>query len=356
MDDIVSETRRLKLGEILVNAGLLESDKLDEALKVQQESGQRLGFILIANRFISEAQLIQALSKQLSMPWVSLTHLDISSELLSTVPLDLVTEFGVVPVYIMSKRHGRKVLYVAMDDPTNDDVLARIRDTSSLEVKAMIAAPSEIAKAISTFYGAKWEIGEKLLAGMASAEPAEESVEAESGAEPAGEEDETGGKEKPAEGGRQEAEPQDSVVLLETSAIVEEGDEDQDMGEAERETEEGQEDESADRVGEEKPQPFGPGWGGEMEAETRQPESVKPVSFTFLNGMTISLGQTGGRVEREGRNEGEMLESIEMILRSEQPGPALNSAVVGIIEVLFKRGLITMDEIKQLMEKMEKHK
>ncbi len=220
MDDSARDNRRLRLGEILVNAGLLKAGKLDEALKIQRESGQKLGFILITNRFISEAQLIQALSKQLSVPWVSLTHLDISRELMNTVPFELVTEFGVVPVYIMSKRHGEKVLYVAMDDPTNDDALARIQDTSSLEVKAMIAAPSEIALAISTFYRAKWEIGEKLLAEMAKAETAGES--ADTGRAPqAGEEGEAGDEEKQAEGGQQEAEQQDAVVLLETSAIVE---------------------------------------------------------------------------------------------------------------------------------------
>ncbi|MFH1435937.1 MAG: hypothetical protein ABIJ56_09500 [Pseudomonadota bacterium] len=351
MDHIVRDTRRLRLGEILVNAGLLEPGKLDEALKIQKESGQKLGFILITNRFVSEAQLVQALSKQMSVPWVSLTHLDISTELISTVPHELVTQFGVVPVYIMSKRHGEKVLYVAMDDPTNDDVLARIHATSSLEVKAMIAAPSEIARAISTFYSATWETGEKLLAGMATPETPGKSVEPEPGAPPAGEADAAGDEERPAEGGQQ-----DAVVLLETSAIVEEGEEQQEAGEETPETGEGREDQGAGRAGATKAgQTLGPGWGGEREAETRQPGGAKPVSFTFLNGVTISLAQKGAHVGKEIRSEVAMLERIETILMSEQLGPASKAAVVGIIEVLFRRGLITMEEIKQLMEKMEKH-
>ena len=73
----MSETR-LRLGDTLVEAGVITTEQLDRALAIQKERQLRLGTILLQEGFVAESQLVQALSLKLSIPWVSLWRIDIA--------------------------------------------------------------------------------------------------------------------------------------------------------------------------------------------------------------------------------------------------------------------------------------
>jgi len=144
---------RLRIGELLVQARLIARDKLDLALAAQQKSGRKLGQVLIELGIVNETQVTQALSQQLSVPWVSLHHIEFSRELLNLVPRDLAEKFCLVPVFVRRVRHQGETLYVAMDDPTHEDALAAVSRSSALPVRPMIAAPTDIRSAIRVYYG-----------------------------------------------------------------------------------------------------------------------------------------------------------------------------------------------------------
>jgi hypothetical protein len=145
--------QRRRLGEILIEAGVLSEQQLSRALAIQKDDGRRLGSILLAYGFVAEPQLVQALSRQLSVPWVSLWHVDVPEDLLRRVPVEIARECCAVPVYVRSDREQGASLYVAMDDPTNEEAIARISAVARMSVKAMVAGPSDIASAIKDFYG-----------------------------------------------------------------------------------------------------------------------------------------------------------------------------------------------------------
>jgi type IV pilus assembly protein PilB len=144
---------RVRLGELLVRAGLITARQLDEALAEQRRVGKRLGSLLVELGLVSETQVTQILSQQLSVPWVSLHHIDFSRELLELVPIDLVERFCLVPIYVRRVRGLGDALYVAMDDPTNTQALAEVAERSGLHVRAMIAPPSDVRAAIHAYYG-----------------------------------------------------------------------------------------------------------------------------------------------------------------------------------------------------------
>jgi type IV pilus assembly protein PilB len=144
---------RLRIGELLVQAKLITRDKLDVALSAQQKSGKKLGQVLIELGIVNETQVTQALSQQLSVPWVSLHHIDFSRELLNLVPRELAEKYCLVPVFVRRIRKQGEALYVAMDDPTHEDALAAVSQSSSLPVRPMIAAPTDIRSAIRVYYG-----------------------------------------------------------------------------------------------------------------------------------------------------------------------------------------------------------
>lgn len=144
---------RPRIGELLVSAGVLTQEKLDVALGKERPAGQRLGAYLVQHGLVSETQLTQILGQQLSVPWVSLYHIDFSRQLLNLVPREVADKYCLVPIYVRRVRKQGETLYVAMDDPTNEAALAEVSQHAGLPALPMIAAPSDIRSAIRVYYG-----------------------------------------------------------------------------------------------------------------------------------------------------------------------------------------------------------
>jgi type IV pilus assembly protein PilB len=141
-----------RIGELLVEAGVLSQSQLEQALFAQRKDGRKLGQILIELGLASEVQLTQTLSRQLSVPWVSLYHVDFSRSLLNLVPQAVAEKYCLVPIFVRRVRKVGETLYVAMDDPTNEAAIEDVTRAASLPVKPMIACPSDIRAAIRVYY------------------------------------------------------------------------------------------------------------------------------------------------------------------------------------------------------------
>ena len=141
-----------RIGELLVEAGVLSQSQLEQALFAQRKDGRKLGQLLIELGLVSEVQLTQTLSRQLSVPWVSLYHVDFSRSLLNLVPRELAERYAVVPILVRRIKKQGDTLYIAMDDPTNDAAIEEVARGASLPVKPMIACPSDIRAAIRVYY------------------------------------------------------------------------------------------------------------------------------------------------------------------------------------------------------------
>ena len=154
---------------MLVAAGAVTERQVEEALAAQHEVGLRLGETLVSLGYLSEPQMTQVLSNQLSIPWVDLYHVDFSRELLERIPAELAERYRVVPVYVREVRKQGDTLYVATADPLATEALQAVADHSGLPVKPMVAAPSDVEDAIRVYY-----LGLPPLAESAAAEPDEE--------------------------------------------------------------------------------------------------------------------------------------------------------------------------------------
>lgn len=144
---------RLRLGQLLVDARILTAEQLDEVLSLQKTDGRKLGALLVESGLVTETLLTQVLSQQLSVPWVSLNHIDFSRELLNLVPIEVAEKYCLVPIYVRAVRGQGDTLYVAMEDPMNEDALRDCAATSGLPTRAMIAAPSDIFRVLRLHYG-----------------------------------------------------------------------------------------------------------------------------------------------------------------------------------------------------------
>lgn len=145
-------TDHVRLGELLVETGLITREQLNQALALQKDDPRRLGEIVVSAGIISEAKVTQVLSQQLSVPWVSLEYVDFSRQLLNLVSSKTAQEHTLVPIYVRRSKQRRETLYVAIEDPSNQDALDEVADYSGLPVRPMIAPPSDIRAAIRAYY------------------------------------------------------------------------------------------------------------------------------------------------------------------------------------------------------------
>jgi type IV pilus assembly protein PilB len=144
---------RLRIGELLLSAKAITKEQLEDALSAQRDSTKKLGQILIERGYVSEGQLTQSLSLQLSIPWVSLYHIDFSRQLLNRIPRELAEKFCLIPIYVRHVKGQGETLYVAMDDPTNEAALADVIKVAGLPARPMIASATDIRSAIRVYYG-----------------------------------------------------------------------------------------------------------------------------------------------------------------------------------------------------------
>ncbi len=137
----------LKLGQILIDSGVLTEEQLQLALHRQKKSNKRLGEILIEENFLSEMQIIRSLEKQLSVPYLDLDSISIDSSLSSLVPENLARTNLIVPI----KREG-SILTVAVSDPLDYNGINDIGIYTKLKLNPVIAERKKLETKINELY------------------------------------------------------------------------------------------------------------------------------------------------------------------------------------------------------------
>lgn len=137
-----------RLGDLLIDAGVITDEQLGQALANQKITKRRLGDELVQSGIITERQVVDALTMQLGIDFIDLTKTEISPEMTKLVPKNLAKRYNVVPV-----RTRGDELYLAMSDPLNFIATEEVRAASRRRVVPMIAMQSGIDHAISKLYG-----------------------------------------------------------------------------------------------------------------------------------------------------------------------------------------------------------
>ncbi len=138
----------LRLGDLLISAGLITEEQLEQGLQLQKGSGKRLGTVLQENGFITESELIEALQMQLGIEFIDLSKVNIPTELVQMVPKNIAKQYQVVPVKL-----ARDELYIAMSDPLNFYAIEEVRKAARRKVVPMVAMSSAVERAIQVLYG-----------------------------------------------------------------------------------------------------------------------------------------------------------------------------------------------------------
>lgn len=139
---------RKRIGEILIQAGVLGEAELKAALVEQRRWGGPLGNILIEMNMVTEEVLVQALSQQLKFPTVDLDATEVHDDVIDLVSGELAAQHRIMPFHVEGK-----FLDVAMSEPTNLGIIDELRIRTQLNVRSYLAGPKMIERAIVRCYG-----------------------------------------------------------------------------------------------------------------------------------------------------------------------------------------------------------
>lgn len=143
--------KKLRLGDVLVNSGVITAEQLQKGLELQKGSGRKLGETLVDEGITTEENIAKALSSQLGYEMVDLQDVSIDEEILNLVPPNILKKHKMIP-FDYSKM-GMNVLRVAMSDPMNMAAMDDINIITNLQVEPVVATPRDVMLALDRYYG-----------------------------------------------------------------------------------------------------------------------------------------------------------------------------------------------------------
>lgn len=150
--------QRKRIGELLIDQGLIDEDKLHQGLEEQKKTKLQLGKCLVNLKFITEKQLVDVLSAQLDIQHVVLENFNFNKVLVKLIPEDLARRYKVIPLF---EREG--VLTIAMADPTNLRTIDHLKFKTGKGIDPVIAEEKSITTAIEKNYASTVEQMSELL-------------------------------------------------------------------------------------------------------------------------------------------------------------------------------------------------
>lgn len=143
-----------KLGEMLVEGGLLSDEQLRQAVVGHRQKKIKLGQFLVREGIVSGAQIVDLVCKQLKMKKYRPDKYPIDMNLSKVIPVDIAQKYQVVPL-----NKSRYLLTIAMTDPMDIKALDAIEVLTNTEVEAVMCTDKDFNHLIGSLYGTYSGIG-----------------------------------------------------------------------------------------------------------------------------------------------------------------------------------------------------
>lgn len=166
---------RKRLGDLLMEAGLISKEQLDSALKLQKTTGKKLGFLLASEGIVAQEDIMRVLESKMGISRVVLEEYSIDSAACDLIPEKLARRYELIPI---SQQDG--ILTVAMSDPLNMFAIDDIEVYTGMEVVPVIDSVSSIKNAIEKYYAIQHVLEEPIKEKGISFKIADETIELES--------------------------------------------------------------------------------------------------------------------------------------------------------------------------------
>lgn len=143
--------KKLRLGDVLVNSGVITQEQLGQALDMQKGSGKKLGEVLVDEGIVTEEAIARALSHQMHIDLVEPQNIEVDTSVLELVPVNVLKKNKVFPFEYA--QGNLNVIRVAMADPMDMYAQDDIAIITNCQVEPVVATTRSIMLAIDKYYG-----------------------------------------------------------------------------------------------------------------------------------------------------------------------------------------------------------
>ena len=139
--------KKTRLGDILLRCKAITEQELDVALEEQKKSGNRLGEVLLKKSMVSDETMRQALCTQLNIPYIDISRINIDRNLTKIINRDYAYRHKIIPISMTESS-----ITLAMDDPTNNEVVAELEMFIRLKINIVTSSQVAITEAFKRLY------------------------------------------------------------------------------------------------------------------------------------------------------------------------------------------------------------
>jgi len=141
------ETKKMRIGEILMDNGIISESQLDAALELQKHDGRRLGEIIVDLGYANEESICSCYALQLGLPYMPVSQFAIEPKIAELLSQELVNRLAIVPVNVIGQ-----VLTIATSEPLSDRAKSEIERETGYKVTAVCALLKDIKIALEKYY------------------------------------------------------------------------------------------------------------------------------------------------------------------------------------------------------------
>ena len=147
---MISQTRK-RIGDVLIDANIINQEQLMTALEEQRKTGKRLGEVLVELNYTDETEIAEAMSQQMKIPLAKIREAKLAQEIIELLPENIVRKNNVIPFEL--DENNPNILRIAMADPLDIIAVDDISIITNMQIDIMVATPSDIMYAIEKYYG-----------------------------------------------------------------------------------------------------------------------------------------------------------------------------------------------------------
>jgi len=155
---LATDSPRVPLGSLLVRDGLISTEQLEYALAEKEQTGRRLGEILVAHGWIRAAELARLLAEQHGLEYLDLAGTPVDPAALSLLPEKYARRYEALPIRFLAE----DLVLVAVIDPTNVVASDDLRIAIGLNVRVAVASGPDLVQLIERTHRPELDVDAEL--------------------------------------------------------------------------------------------------------------------------------------------------------------------------------------------------
>src|SRR5579862_8074323 len=139
----IAKLIRKKMGEVLIDEGLVKDDQVQEALRRQRATGESFGEILVSMGFVTESDIARTLVKQSGLPYIDASHYRINKDGVQAIPAELMWQNQ----FVVLDKIG-KTLLVAIANVISPEIFDKLERVSGSQIFVYVSTWSQVQMAL----------------------------------------------------------------------------------------------------------------------------------------------------------------------------------------------------------------